>query len=204
MPPSHLQPVPALPVPAERRAFSFPVAKLIEVSGDNRCAKRTTAVSALLEAQTRGELTAWVQYANGSLYPPDLDASGVDLRGVAVILIPPTEREYTLLKAAEVLLRSGAIGLVVVDLGKSSLRNTDTAWQGRLLGLAREHHATVVMLTEKSQTIGSLGPLVSLRIEPQRQRHQPGVFTIEQCLVKNKIGLPEPLPQQLRGPWGLR
>ena len=185
-------------------AFDLPVAKLIEISGDNRCARRTAAVLVLLQAQARGEPAAWVQFANGSLYPPDLHDSGVDLRGVAIVRIPPWEREHGLLKAAEILLRSGGIGLVVVDLGRSSLLNTDTAWQGRLLGLAREHHATVLLMTDKPSSVDSLGPLISLRIEPQRHRQQHKMFTIRPQLLKNKMGLPKPPPQIMRGPWGLR
>ncbi len=182
----------------------FPKQRLVEISGDNRAFKRTVAVSALLQAQQQGETSAWIQYDGGTLYPPDLHVSGVDFRGLAVVQIPQKESPFSLFKAAELLLRSGAMGLVVVDLGEAKLRNTDTAWQGRLLSLSREHHCTVVLMTDKTSKVGSLGPLISLRIEPQWHRVSRGRFAVEYVYLKNKIGAPEPPPQILRAPWGLR
>ena len=150
-----------------------------------------------------------MQTEGGPLYPPDLHASGIDFTGLVVVHIPPNhahpnQRSHGLLKAAELLLRSGGFGLVVVDLSPFSLSPTDTAWQGRLLSLAREHRARVVLLTEKDEHHASLGPLVSVRIEPQRQRVGPGQFSITPRLLKNKPGLPKPGPTIFRAPWGLR
>ena len=57
----------------------LPRARLVEVSGQHACARTTTAVSCVIQAQTRGDLVAWVQPKDGALFPPDLEAAGVDL-----------------------------------------------------------------------------------------------------------------------------
>jgi len=44
------------------------------------------------------------------------------------------------------------------------------AHQGRLVTLAQSHDAAVVCITEKSNDAGSLGSLVSLRVEALRTR----------------------------------
>lgn len=196
--PSH----PARPAPS---TLQFPAERLIEISGDATCARITLAISALLLAQAEGETAAWIQGAGGSLYPPDLEQSGVDLRALAVVHVPLEAGGYGRLRAAELLLRSGAFGIVIVDLGVPTLRPTDTAWQGRLLGLAREHHSRVILLTERGSHVSSLGPLISLRIEPQRRRTARGVFAVESQFIKNKAGLPgHGAVMAHRGPWGLR
>jgi RecA/RadA recombinase len=38
----------------------LPRARLVEVSGQHACARTTTAVSCVIQAQARGELVAWV------------------------------------------------------------------------------------------------------------------------------------------------
>jgi len=58
---------------------SLPPGRLVEVSGEHACARTTTAVSCVTEAQACGELVAWVQPKGGALFPPDLEAAGVDL-----------------------------------------------------------------------------------------------------------------------------
>jgi hypothetical protein len=162
----------------------------------------SAAVSAVRTVQSQGEPVAWIQQARGALYPPDLADCGVDLTALPVIHVPRSAGEHGPLKAAEWLLRSGAFGLVVLDLRESHLRR-DAAWQGRLLALAREHRSRVVLLGESAGR--SLGPLVGVRIEPRRLRVGPGLFVVEHRLLKNKQGLAlEGSAEHRRAPWGLK
>lgn len=186
-------------------------------------ARTTTAVALLRHAQLQGETTVWVQPAGGTLFPPDLADSGIDLDALVVVHVPPegppSTREspprgacvptwvspHRLCKAAELLLRSGAFGMVVLDFCHGAPPPGTEAWQGRLLGLARQHHSLLVMLTEKPTTADSLGALVGLRIEPCRHREGPGRFAIEHQVIKNKSGAPLHVAHDhVRGPWGLR
>jgi hypothetical protein len=123
---------------------------------------------------------------------------------LVVVHVPArAEPRYAALKSAEILLRSGAYGLVVVDLTASAPPN-GAAWQGRLLGLARQHQSCVVLLTHKTTHADSLGALVSLRIEPRRMVRNTHAFKIEPYVFKNKMGLSLPAWElQCRGPAGI-
>jgi recombination protein RecA len=192
------------PAGAPSLAQELPAGRLIELSGTRGAARVTVAASAVWQAQIEGETTAWIQPAGGSLYPPDLHECGIDLGALAVIHVPGSPSDHGLLRAAELLLHSGAFGLVVVDL-RDSLPRSGAAWQGRLLGLAREHRSRILFLTSKMQSVDSLGPLVSLRIEPRRLRASEAAFTIEPEVLKNKQGLVlHDVHEPRRGPWGLR
>jgi len=189
---------------APQQSWRFPHAKLIEVSGHQGCARMTTAVAAVLQAQAEEETVAWLQLTDGPLYPPDLLDSGIDLDALVVVQIPAHETPFGLLKAAEILLRSGSLGLAVLDLSQCQGLAGQTAWQGRLLSLAREHNSRLLLLTHTHTNHASLGPLVGLRFEPRRIRQSPGIFAVQPYVLKNKSGLP--MTSTLlsrRGPWGL-
>lgn len=156
----------------ERWSLAALRGRLVELSAVGARATMTAAIELVWEAQTEGEPTAWILMpAHGSFFPPDVAASGIDLATLAVVRVPDT---LAAARAAERLLRSGAFGLVVIDLGPGRdearpTRNELTmAHQGRLVTLAQTHDAAIVCLTEKSERAASLGSLVSLRIEAQR------------------------------------
>lgn len=179
--------------------------RIIELSG-TACqpgARTTTAVSLVRHAQGEGETVAWIQPAGGPLHPPDLGEWGLDFRGLVVIHVPSTAGPHGLTKAAELLLRSGAWGLVVVDLCQGAPPGPAEAWQGRLLGLCRQHDAGLVLLTDKPAQSSSLGALVAMRVEPRRRRVRTGRFAVEHQILKNKTGTPTPAEDPVyRGPWG--
>ena len=178
--------------------------RLVELSAvaEGPSARTSTAVALLRKVQREGETTAWIQLEGGSLHPPDLHEAGVDLEALVVIHVPPAEGAAGLGRAAELLLRSEAFGLVVLDLGTLPGR---TAWHGRLLGLARQHESRVLLLTDKPSHAPSLGPLVGLRIEPRRTSLPSGGFGVEHHVLKNKSGAPvTPATTRFVGPPGLR
>lgn len=198
--------------------------KLIEISGLGASARLTTAVALVRQAQLEGETTAWIQPAGGPLFPPDLAESGVDLDALIVVHVPEDRGSAGIARAAELLLRSGAYGLCVLDIsapppprpapaepdpgdmpekpGPRGLRGT--AWQARLAGLARLHHSRVVLLTRGSARRDSLGPMVGLRVQPRRERRGVGVFAVRPEVLKHKGAAPAaPLWELRRGPWGL-
>jgi recombination protein RecA len=195
----------ATPHTARTNRERVPPGRLVELSGEGACARTTTAVAAVLDAQREGETVAWIQPRAGRLFPPDLADSGVDLEALVVVRIPPRAGPYGLCRAAELLLRSGAFGLVLLDMCEGTPPPHDNAWQGRLLGLARQHQSRLIVLTHKSMHSASLGPLVSLRIESMRTRVDAGTFAIEHRALKNKSGGPLGATEDVRrGPWGLR
>lgn len=148
--------------------------RLVEVSARGASATLTVTIDLVLEAQRANEPVAWLMRTNGSFYPPDVAAAGVDLSALVVVRAPDAT---ACARAAERLLRSGAFGLVVLDLVDSitperphRADDISMAHQGRLVTLAQAHDAAVLCLTDKAADAASLGSLVSLRTEALRLR----------------------------------
>lgn len=212
-----------LPLPAFQAvplAEQLPQGRLTEIARLPSGAQLTLAASCVVAAQVRGEPVAWLQQEGGSLFPPDLAESGVDLDALLVVHVPAKAGRAGLCKAAELLLRSGSFGLVVIDLVGRVGQGAGVAGvageiqlqaQSRLFGLAREHDSAVLLLSDAPQQHArqyvqqaSLGPLVGLCIEPHRQRVSRGVFRIEPRARKDKSGsLCALASEPRRGPWGL-
>lgn len=183
----------------------LPRARLVEVSGRYACARTTTAVSCVIEAQTRGELVAWVQPKDGALFPPDLNAAGVDLDSFIAIHVPRHAGPFALVRAAEWLARSKAFGLTVIDLTDALPPGSSVNWQGRLQGLLRRYDGRILLLTSTEGEEPSSGPLVGVRIEPERGLLHEDKFEIHTRVLKDKVGLSaEPASSHPIAPAGLR
>lgn len=164
----------------ERWSLAAIRGRLIELSARGASATLTAAVELVGEAQGQGEPVAWLTLTSGSFYPPDVADSGIDLAALVVIRAPDAT---AIARAAERLLRSGAFGLVVLDLGDKAELSMQI--QGRLVTLAQTHDAAVVCLTEKSGDTSSLGSLISLRAEALRARDR-SEFTVTLRALKDK------------------
>lgn len=183
----------------------LPPARLVEVSGQHACARTTTAVSCVIHAQARGELVAWVQPRDGTLFPPDLAAAGVDLDALIAIHVPSNAGPVALVRAAEWLARSGAFGLTVIDLTDALPGGSSANWQGRLQGVLRQYDGRVLLLTSNTCDAPSSGPLVGLRIEPRRGPLRDNRFEVKSRVLKDKVGLPsDPSSVHSMAPAGLR
>lgn len=167
----------------------LPRARLVELSGRHGCARTTTAVSCVIQAQARAELVAWVQPKDGSLFPPDLAAAGVDLDSLIAIHVPRHAGPFALVRAAEWLARSGAFGLTVIDLSDALPPGASANWQGRLQGLLRQHDGRILLLTSNAHEDPSCGPLIGLRVEPQRGPLHSDRFEIQTRILKDKVGI---------------
>jgi recombination protein RecA len=188
-------------IPSSPAALELPTGRLIEISADGATARLSLAVLSLLAAQQRGRLAAWIQFAGGGLYPPDVAACGADLQALAVIHVPKAAGVHGCLRSAEILLRSGAFGLVVIDLINSRTKALDMHVQQRLLGLVRAHDAGLLFLTDGSSQAPSLGHLISLRLRPERRAIGDGWFAVYLQTLKAKTSAPLSLaPQLFRGP----
>lgn len=190
--------VPALEPPAWR--LGDLAGRLVEISGQGASAALTLAFGLTIEAQREGEPSAWVTDCASCFYPPDAADSGVDLEALAVIRVPKIE---AVARAADQLARSGAFGLLVLDLG--AYGKIPTPLCARLLGLARKHDVAVVCLTEKPDDAPSLGSLVALRGRASRRRIAAGAFACALEVLKDKRRAPGWTHEEVcRGPAGLR
>jgi recombination protein RecA len=174
--------------------------RLVELSGRGATATLTQAFRLVLEAQRRGEPAAWVTDRQSSFYPPDVAEGGVDLDALVVVRVLEAGGRA---RAADQLARSGAFGLIVIDLGISAV--IPPPLQARLLGLAQKHDTAIVALTEKGSDAPSLGSLVSLRGGTRRERKADGVFACTIEVLKDKRHAPGWTHEEVcRGPAGLR
>jgi recombination protein RecA len=171
----------AEPIAAPRLAPEELAGRMIEVSGCGATAVLSVAAQMVVDAQLEGEPTAWVTGTGSSFFPPDLAAAGVDL-GALVVTRAPDPRSIR--RMTDQLLRAGAFGLIVVDLGPTA--ELSLADQSRLAGLAKKHDTALVCLTQKKPETPSLGSLVSLRIHAIRRRSGDGAFVCDVKVLKDK------------------
>ena len=213
---SPLRGAPAAPGPAGAPLRSWRLAalagRLIELSSREGAAGLTLAFSLVLDAQRAGEPVGWLTADESAFFPPDAARGGVDLDALVVVRLPAAGQ---LPRAAEHLARSGAFGLLVLDLGEAA--RVPVPMQMRLLGLAREHESAVLFLTRKGGGDASLGSLVSLRAEARQEpavrqevvgvgARRAGVtdFTCTAQVLKDKRGGPGWRHVEVcRGPDGL-
>ena len=186
------------PAPAEWRLATLQ-GRLVEISGGGDSAALSLSAGLIVEAQGAEAPVAWVGAHRDLFYPPDLAACGVDLSALPVVLAPGVEAA---LVASDRLLRSGAFGLVVLDLGGAS--ELPLAAQSRLAGLAQRHEAALVCLTRKEADQGSLGALVSLRAQARRRALGGGRYALGLEVLKDKRRGPGWRHEEVRrGPLGL-
>ena len=150
--------------------------RFVELSGEGAAAWLTLSFSLVVDAQRRGEPVAWITDRKTTFFPPDASANGVDLAALPVIF---TADAPAAARSAERLARSGAFGLLVLDLvgegregGRRKSPDVPAALQSRLAGLADRHETTIVCLTEKPAGSPSLGAMVSLRGDAQRESRE--------------------------------
>lgn len=183
-----------------RWALSELAGRLSEISSKGASAALTAAVSLVLEAQHQGEPVAWVTARASTFFPPDVSDSGVDLDSLAVVRVPGARGAA---RATDQLVRSGAFGLVVLDLGERA--DISMATQGRLVGLAQRHDTAIVCLTEKPESSPSIGSMVSLRAVVQRGAIGPDRFRCKVKALKDKRRGPNwEHAEVVRGPAGMR
>lgn len=146
--------------------------RLVEISGaaSGDSAVLTVSVGLVLEAQQAREPVAWILCGGSSFYAPDLAESGVELESLAVVRV---HEEQQALRAADQLLRSGAFGLVLVDLARAGTTQLSLQAQTRLAGLAKSHDSALVCLTRRpdrdDDDASSLGSLVTLHVRARRR-----------------------------------
>ena len=173
--------------------------RLTELSGLGGSACLTLAMSMVLDAQRQDETVAWITSSDSSFFPIDAAAAGVDLEALTVVRVPGAP---VVARAADRLARSGAFGLLVLDLGARP--RVSAALQARLRGLARKHETAILCLTEKRGSTSSLGSLVSLRGEARIRRLGEDRYACDLHVLKDKHRGPGWTHTEIcRGPEGL-
>ena len=156
--------------------------RLVEISDPHPVSALSFAFLLVHEIQARGECVAWVGPEDTMFYPPDVQASGINLKNLPVLRM--LDRN-SMGRATEMLMRSGAFRLVVLYLGTDC--QFSSASLSRLNALVRRHKGCVLFITEKAKTEPSIGSLISLRIRTSRSRTQDGEFLCQLQATRDKI-----------------
>jgi recombination protein RecA len=175
--------------------------RLVELSGVGATAVLSIAIGLVRGAQEQAEPVVWIALPSACFYPPDAADNGIDLEALVVVRVADAA---VAARAAERLLRSGAFGLIVIDLGAEPNAEVPAAHQGRLVTLAQQHDAAIVFVTEKPAEASSLGSLISLRGLALRVRRADGGFACTVRALKDKRRGPGWAHEEvLRAPPGL-
>jgi hypothetical protein len=128
--------------------------------------------------------------------------AGVDLETLMVVRAADA---CAAARSADQLVRSGVLGLVVLDLHVSrGDTRVPPALLTRLLGLAQKHHTAVLLLTDTPAALPSISSLVSLRAEAQRS-FRDGAWEVRVGVIKDKRCPPGGAHLEVRrGPAGVR
>ena len=187
-----LQPDRCAPVekPVEKQdgcAFSLKTlrGRLVELSSSGPSACLSFSCTLLLEAQKHSVPVVWISLTRDSFYPPDLAANGIDLSILPVVWAPDIR---SAVRAADWLLRTGAFGLLVIDLYRNA--RLPVPLQARLAHSAQHHGCTVCFLTVKAEAAPSLGSMISLFARVSRSRSAAGRFRLDLQVVKDKRRAP--------------
>ncbi|MDD5720637.1 MAG: recombinase A [Candidatus Krumholzibacteria bacterium] len=174
----------AAPVAAPAWSRAELSGRLCELGPGREPAVLTAAMALVRDAQRAGEPAVWISLGNDLFYPPDAAAGGVDLAALPVVRARDLAAAG---RAADLLLRSGAFGLVVVDLLAAGERAVlPVPLQSRLVQLARRHDAAVLCLRRAGPEAPSLGSLVSLRAAATRRRVGDGRYLCRVDVRKDK------------------
>ena len=175
------------------------VGRFVEISSPADTCALTISASLILEAQWRNEPTAWIAVRKSLFFPPDLAASGIDLKALPILRVTEVAKAA---RMADTLLRSGGFGVVIIDLGDAA--KLTFPMQTRLAGLAKKHHTALLCITQTREQTGTLGSLVSLRGETRKKRVGFDRFLCELRAVKDKRqGQAWKHTEVCRGPDGL-
>lgn len=160
----------------------------------------SAALDVAHQAQLCSEPAVWVSATSTLFYPLDAECAGLDLSALAVVR---ARNVLSALRSAERLLRSGAFGAVVLDLGP--MPQVPASALGKLVKLVQLHDSAVVCLTVSKRGRASLGSMVSLRATSLRERTGEGRFRCRIEAVKDKRQGPGWVFESERcGPVGLR
>lgn len=155
--------------------------RIVELCGSRASSALTMAMGLVYQVQRQGEPMAWVSAGDATFFPPDAAQGGIDLQALPVVHVSDAHQAA---RAADKLARSGAFGLVVLDLDERA--TVPTPLMRRLQKWAEEHDTTLLCLTQRPAEAPSLSSLVSLRGVAGRERTGEDRFRCRIDITRDK------------------
>lgn len=174
-----------------------------ELTGGPGHPQVTLAAERLAAIHHAGEPAAWIGPTTSLFYPPDLAGWNPDWSALALIRV---DEAHPAARAADKLLRSGAFGLVVLDLTGVDASQVPSPLAGRLSGLAEQHDTAALLLTRRTadEAVSALSPLASLRVRLWWAQTGADRLRMEATVTKDKRRGPgHELQEVYDGPLGL-
>jgi recombination protein RecA len=161
----------------------------------------TPLCSVIRTAQISREPTVWISCCNYTFFPPDAANHGISLENLPLIKIRTVKHAV---RASEHLLRSGAFGLIIIDLPVHIF--IEQGKLGKLARLADLHNTAVIISTKQEGKYSTtLGSMISLRLEIGRQYLGANKFRYTIHATKDKQRTPGwKYSEVYYGPAGLR
>jgi hypothetical protein len=137
-------------------AGGLPRGRLIEIAGARSSGKATVALGAAARASQAGQLVAWIDGPE-ELYPPAAAAMGLELARLLIVRpgVPEKGAALAAARAGEILTRSRAFALVVVDLGAHTVMPERAA--ARLRQAAHDAGIVLVALSARPGAVPHAG-----------------------------------------------
>lgn len=157
--------------------------RLSELCGDRGHPQISVAVDLIAQAHGEGEPAAWIGPSTSLFYPFDAADWAIDWSALALIRL---DRARRALRGADKLLRSGAFGLVVIDLLGIDDHRFSEALPGRLLRLAKRHDSAVVLLTSADASRVAISSLISFRARIRWREAGPHRLRATLTITKDK------------------
>ena len=142
----------------ETGLLHFPKGAISTLEGAASSGRSALAARVLANATAdggAGALVEWHADPNGSFFPPSLETAGVALERLVIVR---AGGPLDVVRAADILLRSGAFNVIVIP----AVASRAAAWS-RLANLA--HRAGAVLLAVGTQACDELRYFASLRVE---------------------------------------
>ena len=142
----------------ESGLLNFPKGAISTLEGAASSGRSALAARVLANATAdggAGALVEWHADPNGFFFPPSLESAGVALQRLVIVR---AREPLDVVRAADILLRSGAFNVIVIP----AVASRAAAWS-RLASLA--HRAGAVLLAVGTQACEELRYFASLRVE---------------------------------------
>lgn len=173
--------------------------RIVELRNTGASGALTWCFDLIYEAQHGGEPVAWISATDSLFYAPDARENGIDLGGLIVVRLKDAKQAS---RAASILLKSGAFGLLIVDLGEDLW--IPRPLQKRISHDVRTYESTLVYLTTPSPGDEASLESASLRAEPHIESRRSELISTLEVKRDRRSGTAWGLEEVCRGPIGMR
>ncbi len=176
--------------------------QISELSAERGQAYINLVFDLIVEAQSRREPVAWIGDRPSIFYGPDARHRTIDWQAVALIsLVSARDRA----RAADQLLRSGAFGLVIIDLAGATAPHIGDPLMHRLAQWSRRHTTATLFINDVTAESKALSPLLQRRVCARWSDVDAERLIATYTITKDKRQAPgAQIEEVYHGPMGLR